>query len=345
MYGMFVAPSMWTVAALGILRDLGIKVDDEMFQRGVTYLRCAVGKDGGVGYYGVRPSSTNVGGMEAGRTGGTLWALDRAGATDHTIYPRMKDWFIPRMKSVPYGHAAVILHYLHGALAVKLIGEPARSDYWKLWRDQMLKEQMASGGFQNRWIKEDKFRWWGEIPVGNNFSSAVYPLIFMILGDTSKLKTWFSPVKPSNVPIPEALAARFNAPAAPPPKSAAEAAPQNKAPVEPHDEPSAMAVNEPSKIVIPRPPPRPDARPWLGANFQEIEGRGLMVVAVAEEGSLARAGIEAGDIITQFNNQPATKTEEISALLEAVKVGDTVPVKFLRGKAGKTVDLKIVGEP
>lgn len=347
MYGMFTAPSLWNVAALGVLRDLGVKVDDEMFKRGINYLRSATNKDGGVGYYGTKFEATKVTGPEAGRAGGLLWALDRAGATDNVICPRVADWFAPRLKFVPHGHAAVILHYLHGALAVKLIGEPTRSEFWKIWKNQIFKEYVASDGyFRNRWMKEDKFAWWGEIGAGNNFSAAVYPLIIMIMGDATKLKTWFNPVKPFNAPVPDALAARFNAPAAPAPQTAATpATPQKNQPDHSHGEPPVVVAGDDNKIFIPRPPPREDAQPFLGANFQAVEGRGLLIVALADRGSLAQAGLEAGDLVTHFNNQPVKSAEDITALVEHLKVGDLVFVKFLRGRSTKSVDLQIVGEP
>jgi hypothetical protein len=351
MYGMFTAPSLWNVAALGVLRQLGIAVDEEMLRRGVNYLRSATNKDGGVGYYGTKFEATKVSSPEAGRAGGLIWALDRAGATDSTIVPRIADWFAPRLKSVPHGHAAVILHYLHGALAVKLIGEPTRSEFWKIWRNQIFKEYVESDGyFRNRWMKEDKFAWWGEIGAGNNFSAAVYPLVLMILGDTSNLKTWFNPVKPFTAPVPDALAARFNAPAAPAPQTTARNTPtpsptQKNQQDDSHGEPPVAVVGDDNKIFIPRPPPRDDAQPFLGANFQAVEGRGLLIVALADLGSLARAGLEAGDLVTHFNNQPVKSAEDIVALVEAVKVGDTIAVKFQRGRTAKSVDVKLVGEP
>ena len=84
-------------------------------------------------------------------------------------------------------------------------------------------------------------------------------------------------------------------------------------------------------------------RGWLGVRIQDVtqeiadvekldEPRGALVASVAENSPSAKAGIEAGDIILEFNGVRINKMKELPAIVAKTKVGKNVKVKIWRNK-------------
>jgi serine protease Do len=71
------------------------------------------------------------------------------------------------------------------------------------------------------------------------------------------------------------------------------------------------------------------------------ERRGALVGTVARGRPAAKAGIEPGDIILEFNGKPVKNRDELVATVVATKPGSTVPVKILRDKSEKIVSLTV----
>ena len=72
------------------------------------------------------------------------------------------------------------------------------------------------------------------------------------------------------------------------------------------------------------------------AEFGMKERRGALVGTVARGRPAAKAGIEPGDIILEFNGKAVKNRDELVATVVATKPGSTVPVKILRDKQEKT---------
>jgi serine protease Do len=71
--------------------------------------------------------------------------------------------------------------------------------------------------------------------------------------------------------------------------------------------------------------------------------RGALVAQVMPDSPAARAGIQVGDVIVEFDGHVVDKSSELPPLVGATKVGSSVPVKLIR--AGKQRNLKIeIGE-
>ncbi|MBI2327370.1 trypsin-like peptidase domain-containing protein [Candidatus Curtissbacteria bacterium] len=89
-------------------------------------------------------------------------------------------------------------------------------------------------------------------------------------------------------------------------------------------------------------------RPFLGIRYSHIS-RETALLNEVPEGELVRevvggsaadkAGIEVGDIITQFDGQKLTDETSLSKLIREKKVGDVVKVRVFRG--GQTLDLTV----
>jgi serine protease Do len=68
---------------------------------------------------------------------------------------------------------------------------------------------------------------------------------------------------------------------------------------------------------------------------------GAVVAQVAAGGAAKKAGIEPGDVIVQFNGRPIKNSDELVKMVVATKPGTTVPVKVLRNKVEKTVNVTV----
>jgi serine protease Do len=68
---------------------------------------------------------------------------------------------------------------------------------------------------------------------------------------------------------------------------------------------------------------------------------GAIVATVAPEHAAAKAGLQPGDVIVQYNGRPVKDRDELVAMVIATKPGTTVPLKLLRNKQDKTVNVQV----
>ena len=71
------------------------------------------------------------------------------------------------------------------------------------------------------------------------------------------------------------------------------------------------------------------------------ERRGALVGSVTPGGPASKGGIEPGDIILEVNGKPIGSRDELVQLVVGLKPGTTVPVKVLRDKVEKTLNVTI----
>jgi serine protease Do len=93
-------------------------------------------------------------------------------------------------------------------------------------------------------------------------------------------------------------------------------------------------------------------RGWLGVRIQLVtaeiaevekldEPRGALVASVAEKSPSDKAGIEAGDIILEFNGTKINEMKELPIIVAQTKVGKIVDVKVWRNKKEITKKIKL----
>src|SRR5882762_7039211 len=76
-------------------------------------------------------------------------------------------------------------------------------------------------------------------------------------------------------------------------------------------------------------------------DFGLKERRGALVAQVPSGGAAARAGIEPGDIIVQFNGRPVNNRDDLVKMVVSTKPGSTVPVKVMRNKQERTFNVTV----
>jgi serine protease Do len=76
-------------------------------------------------------------------------------------------------------------------------------------------------------------------------------------------------------------------------------------------------------------------------DFGLKERKGALVAQVPAGGAAAKAGIEPGDVIVEFNGRPVVNSDDLVKNVIATKPGTSVPVKVLRNKQEKTMHVTV----
>jgi serine protease Do len=68
---------------------------------------------------------------------------------------------------------------------------------------------------------------------------------------------------------------------------------------------------------------------------------GALISSVAPNGAADKAGIEPGDVITDFNGRPVPNMNELVKMVTATKPGTSVPVKLMRDAKPRTINVVV----
>ena len=68
---------------------------------------------------------------------------------------------------------------------------------------------------------------------------------------------------------------------------------------------------------------------------------GAIVTQVPAGGAADKAGVQPGDVIIEFNSRPVTKSDDLVKMVVATKPGTTVPVKVMRNKQEKMLNVTV----
>jgi len=113
----------------------------------------------------------------------------------------------------------------------------------------------------------------------------------------------------------------------------------------------AIPINQAKSVVTQLAASGKVTRGWLGVSIQPLtpelakgfkvaEG-GALVASVQEKSPAARAGIKAGDVITQYDGQKVSQFSDLPRLVAATPVGHQVPVAVVRDGAAVALHVTI----
>ena len=74
--------------------------------------------------------------------------------------------------------------------------------------------------------------------------------------------------------------------------------------------------------------------------FTVPETNGVIVVRVLPNTPAAKAGLRRGDVVTQVNEQKITSADQLQAIVEASRLGETLQVKVLRGNEVRQLPIR-----
>ncbi len=77
------------------------------------------------------------------------------------------------------------------------------------------------------------------------------------------------------------------------------------------------------------------------AEFGLRERRGALITTVNPGGPAAKAGLEPGDVIVEYNGKPVKKRDELVQAVVSTKPGTTVPIKVMREKQEKSLSVTV----
>ena len=87
----------------------------------------------------------------------------------------------------------------------------------------------------------------------------------------------------------------------------------------------------------------------LGATVQSAASQadatvaGALIHELTPGGAAEKAGLQPGDVVTEFNGSPITSAVDLTAQVRAVAAGSTVELTYLRGTTSHTVDVTLGG--
>ena len=93
-------------------------------------------------------------------------------------------------------------------------------------------------------------------------------------------------------------------------------------------------------------------RGWLGVKIQEVSEEaaesigmgkqmGALVLEVSKGSPADKAGIQAGDVITNFDGKDISEMRFLPRMVAETKIGKTVPITYWRNNASKTVQIAV----
>jgi serine protease Do len=94
------------------------------------------------------------------------------------------------------------------------------------------------------------------------------------------------------------------------------------------------------------------SRGWIGVQIQPVtqdiadgmglkQAQGALVADPQKDGPAAKAGVEAGDVITAVNSQPVKDARELARIIGGFAPGSTVKLDVLRNGKSKVVSLTL----
>ncbi len=79
----------------------------------------------------------------------------------------------------------------------------------------------------------------------------------------------------------------------------------------------------------------------MSASAENDSGAGALVSAVTANSPAAKAGLQQGDVVTEFDGKAINDSDELVAAVQSHKVGDKVELKYTRDGAEKSATVTL----
>ncbi len=97
-------------------------------------------------------------------------------------------------------------------------------------------------------------------------------------------------------------------------------------------------------------------RPWLGVGLYTVDqyavfryglavDKGALITEVADSSPAAEAGIEAGDVITEFDGEEITSADDLIQAIHSSEIGQTIEITYWRGNNKNTTYATLAESP
>ena len=84
-----------------------------------------------------------------------------------------------------------------------------------------------------------------------------------------------------------------------------------------------------------------DVNPALAKEFKLKDAKGALVGEVTSDSPAEKAGVKAGDVITEFNGKTVTDSRHLKLEVARTAPGESVPLKVLRDGQSKTLEITV----
>lgn len=143
--------SNYALAALGMIRRLGIDVPQEPIDKGLLYVEATSAGDGGVGY-STREGQQGMG--DPGRTAGAIVAFARLNAKTRPFFKKMGSFLKSHIEGVPFGHVSPVMHFLATACACQDLTPEFWAQFMGLFHLEIMAARRPDGSFSARPTEE-----------------------------------------------------------------------------------------------------------------------------------------------------------------------------------------------
>jgi serine protease Do len=97
-------------------------------------------------------------------------------------------------------------------------------------------------------------------------------------------------------------------------------------------------------------------RPWLGVSVATVTSTiqqyynlsvdtGALIINITSDSPADKAGLRAGDVITEMDNEEISTTEELISAIGSHQIGDQVEIVYYRGNVQKVANATLEGSP